>query len=632
MEMIDRAISLISPKWAAERLAWRKIEASYQGGVPTRTSESWQRAAGYRFGSAADRSQLLSARDRAYQAYRNNPVARTLVQTETDNVIGDGLNYQPTSSSSEWNREAKDHYYQWLETCSVRGSDIQTGCELQRLLWDRSRVAGDIGWILVARGFDSLVQVAPSENIVSPDVRLSDPTIYDGIRFDPQGKPLAFYVLNQDERGRRDFTEIAARDFVYLSHMPEANQARGESCYATIFDLLAHLDRYVDGVSLAAWMATVMGIIFKQNNSGTQFGQLPSLTNSQGNQQKAVTFENGMVKYIGTDEEVAQVQASQPMQQTPEFIRAMYRMLGQPFDMPLEVIAKDMSVCTFASARIGLIPFYRSCRIKAARFGSRWSRTIRWWLSRERLRPDDDPKKWTTAFPADYWNHDLLPNAFSYTDPISEPQSDLLQIDMGTKSPQMVMTERGVDPDAVLQQITEWRQKTGELPEIRSTLTRDPTPKAGTDPNAPNPELDRLKAEADAYGIGVRAGVVTPQTDDEEQFRGKLNLPAMSDDAKKAWEEDKGVRRPITLVQAHGNQPPQFGQSEPAPPEPNQMQKDVVRSLLQDREKRDIIYNVADVPALLTDAGLKLDADVDSADGEALPMLPDVPDEKGRRQ
>jgi hypothetical protein len=33
-----------------------------------------------------------------------------------------------------------------------------------------------------------------------------------------------------------------------------------------------------------------------------------------------------MVKYIGTDEEVAQVQAHQPMQQTPDFIRAMLRL------------------------------------------------------------------------------------------------------------------------------------------------------------------------------------------------------------------------------------------------------------------------------------------------------------------
>jgi hypothetical protein len=51
--------------------------------------------------------------------------------------------------------------------------------------------------------------------------------------------------------------------------MTKPNQAR-RVCYMTIFDLLAHLDRYVDGVSLAAWMATVFGIVFKQNNAAAR--------------------------------------------------------------------------------------------------------------------------------------------------------------------------------------------------------------------------------------------------------------------------------------------------------------------------------------------------------------------------
>ncbi len=475
MPILETAIGWISPKWAVERAAWRDISASVKGGMPTRLSEGWPMSNGFRFGTTQERQQLVNARARAYEAYKNNPVARTLVQTETDNVIGDGLNYQPSSSDEAWNREAKDKYYDWLENVSVRGSDVHTGCELQRLLWDRSRVAGDIGWILVSRGSESRIQVVPAENIVTPDGMYADKAVYDGIRFDELGMPQTFYVLSTDERSaRRIFTPITARDFVYLPHMTDPNQARPESCYITIFDLLANLNRYVDGVSLAAWMATVFGIVFKQENASKQFNQLGTVANSQGNQQRAITLEEGSVKFIGTNDEVAQVQAHQPMQQTPDFIRAMYRMLGQPFDMPLEVIAKDMSVCTFASARIGLLPFYRACRIKKDRFGSRWSRTIRWWLSRERLRADDDPKKWKTAFPDNYWNHDLLINAWDYTDPVSEAQADLLQIDMGTKSTQQVIAERGRDAETILREREEWEAKTIDLPRVNSTLTRHP--------------------------------------------------------------------------------------------------------------------------------------------------------------
>ncbi len=474
MALIDRAISLISPRWAAERNAWRLLENSYKGGVPTRNSELWQRAQGFRFGHTGERQNVIDARSRAYNAYENNMVARTLVNTECDNVIGDGLNYQPTSDSPEWNKEAQDRYYRWIENCSVRGADVENGIELQQSIWKQSRVSGDIGWILVSRGYESLVQVISPENIATPDTQLTNKNIYDGIRYDEFGRPVAFNVLTYDEYGKRTWKEIDARDFVYLPHMTKTNQARPPSCYVTIFDLLSHLDRYVDGVSLAAWMATVMGIVFKQNNANKQLSALSTLTNADGNQQKAITFENGMVKYIGTDEDVAQVQAHQPMHQTPEFIRTMYRMLGQPFDMPLEVLAKDMSTCNFASARIGLLPFYRSCRIKAARFGSRWSRTIRWWLSREKQRPDNDKRKWKTAFPENYWDHTLLINAWDYTDPVSEAQSDHLQIDMGTKSVQEVIAERGRDAEQILRERQEWMEKTKDLPTTNSTLTRHP--------------------------------------------------------------------------------------------------------------------------------------------------------------
>lgn len=61
--------------------------------------------------------------------------------------------------------------------------------------------------------------------------------------------------------------------------------------------------------------------------------------------------------------------------------------------------------------------------------------------------------------------------------------------------------------------------------------------------------VDQVKAQMDAYGVAVRAGVITPQPADEDSFRQKLGLPPMSNEAKSAWKDDKGVRRPITLVQ-----------------------------------------------------------------------------------
>lgn len=55
-----------------------------------------------------------------------------------------------------------------------------------------------------------------------------------------------------------------------------------------------------------------------------------------------------------------------------------------------------------------------------------------------------------------------------------------------------------------------------------------------------------IKEVVDAFGVAVRAGVITPTLDDEEHFRQQLGLatPAV---VKEAWDEDGGFRRPITL-------------------------------------------------------------------------------------
>lgn len=65
--------------------------------------------------------------------------------------------------------------------------------------------------------------------------------------------------------------------------------------------------------------------------------------------------------------------------------------------------------------------------------------------------------------------------------------------------------------------------------------------------------FENLKAKFDSYGVGVRAGAITPSIEDEELFRAEAQLPGMSEGVRKAWSEDGGVRCPITLVQKEGS-------------------------------------------------------------------------------
>ena len=57
-----------------------------------------------------------------------------------------------------------------------------------------------------------------------------------------------------------------------------------------------------------------------------------------------------------------------------------------------------------------------------------------------------------------------------------------------------------------------------------------------------------LKALIDAYGVAVRAGLVTPQSQDEIFIRQKFELPEMSPEVSAAWADVGNVKQPITLA------------------------------------------------------------------------------------
>ena len=77
----------------------------------------------------------------------------------------------------------------------------------------------------------------------------------------------------------------------------------------------------------------------------------------------------------------------------------------------------------------------------------------------------------------------------------------------------------------------------------------------GDSSDAPD-EVQQIKGIFDAYGVGVRAGAITPVLDDEEYFREKAGFAPLSAAAREAWAKDKGVRRPITLAAVEAGTPP----------------------------------------------------------------------------
>ena len=476
MNVIDRAIEAAFPGWALRRayardmLGTREIVNAHRGGLTTRLDRTTTKSRSYRGETRAERLNKETRRDKARRLYQEDPIGRSLLKTETDNVVSCGFTLESATDSEDFNKEAQARWSEWLEVADIR--QMLCGVDLVRQFYLAPRRDGDGAIVLVDRGGESRLQYVPGDLIVSPPGKVGAENVLDGVEVDRTTRPVAFWVRDMDERGRDEYTRVSASNVVYLAPVLDNDLAvRGDSCYSQVFENIDRLNGFQGAVGVAARMAAVFGLIFKEDNGAKQIAGLGTLTNSQGNQQKAITLENGSLKFIGKDSDVVQVQAQQPMSQAPDWIRAECRIIGLPFDMPLELVCKDMSQVNFASARIGLIGYYRACRARQRAFVSRClSRIYRWWISRE-----VNLQRFVSAVPELYWLHKFMAEGWDYTDPVSEAQADLLQIDMGIKSPQMCAAERGRDYEAVLEQIAASRllRRLAELPDIGSTYTRD---------------------------------------------------------------------------------------------------------------------------------------------------------------
>lgn len=479
---LDRTIAYVAPGMYAKRMAWRKFNASFRGSVASRLDRPWSANNGITTQSPTERLALTNMRDRAREVDRLNPIGHGMLNRLVDNVIGDGMSLQARTvlpdgnPNHDFNKEVEDRWARWWGD-SPESRGLLTGAEVERITYREIERDGDVGWILADQGGRSRIQVIRADQIQTPaDKKYQDPKtrgqIFDGVECNAAGRPIAFHLVEGNEFGNRKWTRIDADNFVYLPRLKRANQVRGETCFAQVFGLLDQIDGYIDATIIAARMAAVFGLIFKESNAGSSMLRLPNTTNSQGVQQKAVTLENGSVKFIGAGDEVVQVQASQPMQQTPDFIRAMLRLIGLPMDMPLELVLFDFSQVNFSSARASLLQFYRAMRPRQKWFATKaMSRVYRWWLSREVAKGG-----FSADVPPDYWSHEFVPRGWQWVDPVKELQAAMLAIDAGLDSRQRIAKSLGHDADEIrAEQVADMQaRKLAGLPELRSSLTRDP--------------------------------------------------------------------------------------------------------------------------------------------------------------
>jgi lambda family phage portal protein len=510
----------------------RQHQATASGALPTRLSETWSRSWGASYGTGGVLMQepwgLEAERDRARSLEDENWLAFSVLERSVENVIGTGIAIKPATKSPDFNAQAAALWKKKTSGTSFDVRGMYTFAALQRQVYRAKLRDGDIGTLLAEEEqLDGTLD--PKLQIIEPD-RISSTTMsqaqngtqtVNGVEMNAAGKPVSFLV--QTTAGTSP-TRVAAKDMIFLHRSARYGDTRGRTAFGGGFVLFDMIMGYLESVVVASRIGASQAMISKKKNPTTAIGGLPFQTsNTTGRKERLMPIQPGMINVLDIEgEELTAFNPSQPQQSFPEAIAAFARFVGLKFGLTLEQVMLDFSRTSYTSSRSAWIQAQSTTNIEQEDFAVKWvSRIYQWFISKCVKNG-----LITGTVPDEFWAHEWIPATRPWVDPMKEINAAEKAIGLGIDARTYIAMERGYDFEKLVD------QNAADEKLMAEKRTADP---------------ERLRTDAETYGVAARAGAITPQMADEEAYRKKLGLPPLGEDAKKAWEDSKGVRALITL-------------------------------------------------------------------------------------
>lgn len=536
---------------------------------------------------------------RARKCYFESPQARALVKRLVDFTIGNGLTYQaapvwelidgpgdPSEAAQKkryrTKRDLDLRFAMWAGSHEPDATDAASLYELQYGEMEDLLVDGETFTVL--RYSDDPARMSPvslqryrPEQIISPrQAQSTGVTIVDGIELDASGKTVAIWVSDDGLAApvRFPVASPTGRRFVIHHKLPgPPGQVRGVSMLAPY----VHEFQKMDDARLAELEAMILNALFAlwvepgADAKGTDLldkmagrGAKDNTATANGSQLKVEMRGAQVAPPLKPGEKFHSFETSRPNLNVQAFSRGIGKGITAAEGVGIEVAELEFNTA-YTAARAAVLAMQTKIDIYRDAIASQWLIYIleAWFVaeiaaSRIKAKGFGDSPLVRRAWLQCTW----LGAAMMSLDPMKEVTAVELRTKLGhTTGQREAMKYNNSDFEENV------RQQKGE--NERLAEAREPLDGAGVADATPDTELDengnpiendgvpgeskgedpaQLKLVFDAYGVGVRAGIITPQPEDEDSFRTRANLPKMTSATRKNWSKEGDVRRPITLT------------------------------------------------------------------------------------
>lgn len=369
MNILDRAISFVSPSWGLRRAHARKVLRSYQGAEANRLTGSKRPR-----NQSAD-SELLgpfgadTARAWARSFVRDNAYACGVVETIATAVVGCGINAQSMVETDEGDdleliNNTRDRVWnEWCESCDINGE--MTFAEIQFLAIREIIEAGEVlirmrPVKVEGRPVPLALEMIDADRLaLDRDVwahQQSGKRVIRGVEMDETGKPLAYYIYPEHPNSPyvarvTEPVRVDAKEIIHLFRKDRVGQSRGVTWFAPVLSAIRDLGVYIDNELQASAIASCLTAVIKTNSpaGGLRPTSGDETTDDQGNYFEY--FEPGLVARLRTDESIEVVNPARPAAQAEPWINLMVRNIGVGVGLGYEKVSRDYSRTSYSSAR-----------------------------------------------------------------------------------------------------------------------------------------------------------------------------------------------------------------------------------------------------------------------------------------
>ena len=407
----------------------------------------WANADALSANSANSPQARRDLRNRARYEYANNSYAKGIIDTLSNDIIGQGPTLQFQTNNAEVNRLVESEFARW-----AKSSRLPEKLRLARMA--RGHTGEAFLMFTTNPGLKGLVKLdirmIEADQIATPDLAMWMNNGTDGIVYDEYDNPLAYHVLKQHPGdlmgpylGSTLYDVVPARYILHYFLTDRPGQRRGVPDIVPALNLFAQLRRYTLAVLAAAETAADFAAVLETPapaESGSESAEdLPTLEIMQ---RMMVPLPEGY--------HANQMKPEQPATTYPEFKAEILNEIARCLHMPYNIAACNSSSYNYASGRLDHQTYDKSITVERQMIvDTILDPVLDAWLSEASRSEGYLPDVVRFAGP---WSHQWFFSGREHVDPAKEAAAQAQCLASHTTTLASEYAKRGLDWQTQLEQ------------------------------------------------------------------------------------------------------------------------------------------------------------------------------------